>query len=565
MLRTLIAFAHIISFSFIFITDVSELKKEDFKAEINTPKIIEKGSEGIVEIKFTTGNVKGFAKLTDNFPPGVIAEAVDMGDATFTFNNGVLKIIWLNFPTDREFSVKYKVKVDQSAANDFDIGGKFSYLENNEKISYSIFKKAIATGVETLASKTKTELKEDEVSSFIEVIRTVEALGNDKYQVTLDITKRGIDGFCKIQEFTSFGGIMSEVEIKGAIFSFIKNKGKFVWMSLPIEKNFKVSYNLDLSSAKDKNVTVLKGDFSFLEGNVTKKVEINNESHDSMSVSYSKPPIDNSSSYQDENVEEKNTKEPETMVSAETEPSVPIDTATISPTIPIVEDDLEITTINEEEEINTSQESLITPNEEIENKETIADETIAAANNDKPENDNTEAPLDITSDSIEEEVIVEVEILDETPLLENIELEKVAANDENEIAKDFGVVKEEKVVPVKEEKPIEKKTGPVLENNFGVRAGVNYRVQIAAGKNVVDKAYFKKRHNWTSDFVIENHNGWVKYTTGSYQVYRIARDNRESVNGGEHKFNGPFVTAYNEGIRITVQEALMISKQKWFK
>ena len=438
-------------------------------------------------------------------------------------------------------------------------------MENNEKRSYSIFKKAIATGVETLASKTKTELKEDEVSSFIEVIRTVEALGNDKYQVTLDITKRGIDGFCKIQEFTSFGGIMSEVEIKGAIFSFIKNKGKFVWMSLPTEKNFKVSYNLDLSSAKDKNVTVLKGDFSFLEGNVTKKVEINNESHDSMSASYSKPPIDNSSSSQDENVEEKNTKEPETMVSDETEPSAPIDTSATSPAIPVVEDDLEITTINEEKEINTSQKSLITPNEEMENKETITDETLAAANNDKPENDNTEAPIDITSDSIEEEVIVEVEILDETPLLENIELEKVAANDENEIAKDFGAVREEEVVPVKEKKPIEKKTGPVLENNFGVRTGVNYRVQIAAGKNVVDKAYFEKRHNWTSDFVIENHNGWVKYTTGSYQVYRIARDNRESVNGGEHKFNGPFVTAYNEGIRITVQEALMISKQKWFK
>mgnify|MGYP006165961717 CR=1 FL=1 len=88
---------------------------------------------------------------------------------------------------------------------------------------------------------------------------------------------------------------------------------------------------------------------------------------------------------------------------------------------------------------------------------------------------------------------------------------------------------------------------------------------LESGKNVVDKAYFKKRHNWTNDFVIENHKGWVKYTTGSYQVYRAARDNRETINGGDHKFNGPFVTAYNEGIRITVQEALMISNQKWFK
>lgn len=557
MLRTLIAFLHIISFSFIFTTDVNELKKEDFKAEINTPEIIEKGSEGIVEIKFTKGTVKGFAKLTDNFPQGVIAEAVDMGDATFTFSNGVLKIIWLNFPTDNQFSVKYKVKVDQSAANDFDIGGKFSYLENNEKRSYSIFKKSIATGVEALASKTKTELKEEEIAAYVEVIRTVETLGNDKYQVTLDITKQGIEGFCKIQEFTSFGGIMSEVELKGAIFSFIKNKGKFVWMSLPTDENFTVSYSLDLGSAKNKDVSVLKGDFSFLEGNVTKKVDIIKRVLETLA--------DNSSSSQNETVEEKNTKEDETIISTENEPSIPLETSVTSPTIPVVEDDSKITVINEEEELDTSQESMITSDEEIENKEMITAETLAAANRNEPKKGNTEETLDITSDSIKEEVIIEDDILEETPVLENIELKKVATTEENEIDTDFEAVKEEEVATIKEEKPKEKKTGPVLENNFGVRTGVNYRVQIAAGKNVVDKAYFEKRHNWTSDFVIENHKGWVKYTTGSYQIYRIARDNRATVNGGEHKFNGPFVTAYNEGIRITVQEALMISKQKWFK
>ena len=557
MLRTLIAFLHIISFSFIFTTDVNELKKEDFKAEINTPEIIEKGSEGIVEIKFTKGTVKGFAKLTDNFPQGVIAEAVDMGDATFTFSNGVLKIIWLNFPTDNQFSVKYKVKVDQSAANDFDIGGKFSYLENNEKRSYSIFKKSIATGVEALASKTKTELKEEEIAAYVEVIRTVETLGNDKYQVTLDITKQGIEGFCKIQEFTSFGGIMSEVELKGAIFSFIKNKGKFVWMSLPTDENFTVSYSLDLGSAKNKDVSVLKGDFSFLEGNVTKKVDIIKRVLETLA--------DNSSSSQNETVEEKNTKKDETIISTENEPSIPMETSVTSPTIPVVEDDSKITVINKEEEIDTSQESMITSDEEIENKEMITAETLAAANRNEPKKGNTEETLDITSDSIKEEVIIEDDILEETPVLENIELKKVATTEENEIDTDFEAVKEEEVATIKEEKPKEKKTGPVLENNFGVRTGVNYRVQIAAGKNVVDKAYFEKRHNWTSDFVIENHKGWIKYTTGSYQIYRIARDNRATVNGGEHKFNGPFVTAYNEGIRITVQEALMISKQKWFK
>ena len=44
-------------------------------------------------------------------------------------------------------------------------------------------------------------------------------------------------------------------------------------------------------------------------------------------------------------------------------------------------------------------------------------------------------------------------------------------------------------------------------------------------------------------------------------VHKKARNKRESL--GSYKFPGPFVTAYNNGDRITVQEALMITKQDW--
>jgi hypothetical protein len=55
----------------------------------------------------------------------------------------------------------------------------------------------------------------------------------------------------------------------------------------------------------------------------------------------------------------------------------------------------------------------------------------------------------------------------------------------------------------------------------------------------------------------------VKFTIGSFTKYQGARNKRENIIS--HNFPGPFVTAYNNNERITVQEALMISKQNWLQ
>ncbi|MEW6469675.1 MAG: hypothetical protein AB1458_12160 [Bacteroidota bacterium] len=93
--------------------------------------------------------------------------------------------------------------------------------------------------------------------------------------------------------------------------------------------------------------------------------------------------------------------------------------------------------------------------------------------------------------------------------------------------------------------------------------GVSYRVQICASHSTVGSAYFQGRYGITESIKIENHEGWVKYTVGSFREYKEARDHRENVKG--KGVYDAFVTAYNEGKRITVQEALMISKQQWFR
>jgi hypothetical protein len=97
------------------------------------------------------------------------------------------------------------------------------------------------------------------------------------------------------------------------------------------------------------------------------------------------------------------------------------------------------------------------------------------------------------------------------------------------------------------------------------QTGVFYRVQIAAGKKNVKKPVFTKLYNFKEGYNLENIDGWFKYTTGYHQVYKSARDGRERITAKYDKFQGPFVAAYNDGVRITVQEALMITEQKWYQ
>jgi hypothetical protein len=120
----------------------------------------------------------------------------------------------------------------------------------------------------------------------------------------------------------------------------------------------------------------------------------------------------------------------------------------------------------------------------------------------------------------------------------------------------------EEVVP--EEEPVLANTSTSIVETPLAQTGIFYRVQIAASKNNAKVTYFKNKFKFRSEIYIENHDGWYKYTTGNYEKYVLARNRREEIKAG-YQFRGPFVTAYNAGERITVQEALLISKQKWVK
>lgn len=87
---------------------------------------------------------------------------------------------------------------------------------------------------------------------------------------------------------------------------------------------------------------------------------------------------------------------------------------------------------------------------------------------------------------------------------------------------------------------------------------IYFKVQLLASHKTVNKSFLATTYNFKNEFNIEHHNGWLKYVTGMFETPEAARAHRDELNKTCHDLPGPFITAYKNGERITVQEALML-------
>lgn len=445
MIKYLILFIHLIGLSFyqLFFGEVTVNQK--------LPNKVQAGQEITVEIIIKKEGVGGFAKVQQTLPQGFIAEVGDSKGATFSYKDNVVKFIWMALPAENEFTITYKLKTTQETEGDFQLGGKFSYIDENERKNVEISSTQITVSKEDLVTESvETEVEapieeevieeENSVASETENL-PIEETSTDKkvtikinrkvenkegnYLVTLTFDQENLEGFAKVVDVVPAGFTAEAIDTKGGVFSFNDGEAKVLWMASPQEKDFEVTY---LLKGNVSGEVELNGSFSYLENDITQKYIINSTSFTATGI---------------------------------------------------------------------VEEEALTVEEEVVEEEPVINE-------------------------VEE---VTEEVVEETP-----------SNQEDLVNKVTSTPKPE--------------------------TGVSYKVQVGAGHASVSSNYFAKRFNLNDAISIESHQGWIKYVTGTYSVYKEARDKRNEV---RNKVKTAFVTAYNQGKRITVQEALMISNQQWYK
>jgi len=268
----------------------------------NIPSSAKAESEFTVELTINKGTIGGFAKLQQELPEGFTAVQEENNGASFTFSNQAVKFIWMSLPNDKEFKIKYKVKVAAGVNGDKSIAGKFSYVTDNVKQSVDITPSIIkieggttppvvtnntnttgnATDNKTPVTPTTDNTTTNntvtnnagtaEPSSLVCVRKAPENATGD-FMVEININKGNIIGFAKLVETLPAGFTATAGESQGASFSFNEGKVKYVWVSMPTMPEFKITYKVSIAPGTTGNQNI-EGVFSYIENDETKKYVI---------------------------------------------------------------------------------------------------------------------------------------------------------------------------------------------------------------------------------------------------------------------------------------------------
>lgn len=494
--------------SVLFISIAAIFQTNNVVITSSLPNYAKPGESVDFKIMVSKGELSGFSKLEMMFPVGFEIAAVDIKGGAFSFVDQKLKVIWVSLPSDPKFSVSFRVNIKSGVAGSFPLEGLFSYIQDgirtNESYNTNIFiAEERPAALATIAAKVDAEKSRSETSGETVDNPTVSSVAASPSSPGIVFSRSLSSSNLKPSESTT---VKLTVGKKG-----ISGFGK-------ITEILPEGFTAEEIQSNGAIFSVLNDEVRFLWMTLP--------ASDSFEITYKlvagtqlgEQSIKGSFSY----VEGTKTRLNSTVTTSMEVRSeeVVASTATV-PTSGTTE----------------------TVNEETETVDVVVDATTVAA--EAAENTAGSAELDNSKTSTEVASSI-AEIVEPTASVKpaTTKAAVVSTSVAPETTTETATVSTEAVASTPS------------------NGEVSYRVQICATRKGVDKKYFAKHNNVSETIYADMHDGWHKFTIGAFDIYGAARDHREKVKE-TNKITGPFVTAYNSGSRITVQEALMISKHKW--
>jgi hypothetical protein len=475
----------------------------DVNISQNVPATMAAGSEVRVTVNVTKGNLGGFAKLQLDLPPGLTATAIETKGASFTFADQKAKFIWMQLPSTPTFRVSYTLKADAGAVGPHTITGRLSYIEDNERRTYDLPAVTVRVEGAEVAQTPAVPTSEPDLVQVIDEEEEVE-LGD------LVSAAGGVPvGSTPVAVIENAGGIPS-IQGQGGVRGTRTIKPvseKEMIVEVKVRKgDIRGFGKLQETIPQGFTAVEQKSDEAIFTATdrIVKFVWLNLPNRDEITVVYKlRADLRPDGEYSIDG-------EFGYLLNDETQKAV----------------------------IGTS-------------KFFVGPKALEALMADTHTMDQLEG--DDASLALRERQRAEAAAKAEA---ERKRLEMLEA-DKQRMAQQKGTDPD---IALREKQPAEAARTTTIP---APEKGITYKVQITAAHREVGKAYFAARHRYTGNFSIERHEGWIKYVTGSHSTYKAARDQRVAFVQAGHNFPGPFVTAYNDGQRITVQEALMISNQTW--
>lgn len=471
----------------------------------NIPATMTPGSEVRVNVTVNKASLGGFAKLQLDLPPGLTVTAIETKGASFTFADQKAKFIWMALPSTPNFRLSYTLSADASASGPLEIKGRFSYIEDNERKTYDLPVAIVDLGASgaVVASVPEPVVSETAAAEEEEAPAGNQDLVSAAGGAPASNTPFVIIERSSVPPMQGVGGVNGTRTITA-----ITEKEMVVEVTVK-KGDIRGFGKLQEVIPQGFTATEKSSDEAIFttQDRIVKFVWLNLPSKSEVTVSY--------------------------KLRANERPDGDYSI------------DGEFGYLKNEE----TQKAIIGTSRFFVGPKAM--ETMASDGSSMGNLDGADPSLSLNARAK----------ADAEAAKAKQEAEARKAQEEAAARK----AKEEAASTAQATKPKTTATTPPAKSTSipAPERGVTYKVQITAAHKEVGKAYFQARHRYSGNFSIERHQGWIKYVTGSYTNYSEARDQRVNFVQAGHNFPGPFVTAYNNGERITVQEALLISNQKW--